>query len=105
MLTDFIRRYFNPRPREEGDCVLEAMCRISDEISIHALVKRATDEVERVQDYRGISIHALVKRATSYHIVDENTVRISIHALVKRATCAVFYVTSDFFTLFQSTPS
>ena len=33
-------------------------------ISIHALVKRATAEIERMRKLFSISIHALVKRAT-----------------------------------------
>ena len=56
--------YFNPRPREEGDLVfivyiIPCLC-----ISIHALVKRATDMLPALIDLLEISIHALVKRAT-----------------------------------------
>ena len=35
--------YFNPRPREEGDVTGVATDTVIDTISIHALVKRATD--------------------------------------------------------------
>ena len=76
---------FNPRPREEGDKRTSAayiLCRIS----IHALVKRATDCIYNPYDYVGISIHALVKRATSRPSTQRTWKAISIHALVKRAT-------------------
>ena len=33
---------FNPRPHEEGDAILCPFCKILLEISIHALIKRAT---------------------------------------------------------------
>ena len=57
------RRYFNPRPREEGD-------------------EKHTNRIDRAF----ISIHALAKRATiitSFYCID---LTISIHALAKRAT-------------------
>ena len=54
---------FNPRPREEGDITAlsytTTIC-----ISIHALVKRATEGDDWKHPYDIISIHALVKRAT-----------------------------------------
>ena len=79
------------------------------EISIHALVKRATSQIkksfqrranfnprpreegdEAVEYYKwitfGISIHALVKRATMMLKITNIGKYISIHALVKRAT-------------------
>ncbi|EDS00216.1 hypothetical protein EUBSIR_01891 [[Eubacterium] siraeum DSM 15702] len=34
-------------------------------ISIHALVKRATEKIEKLEKLIEISIHALVKRATN----------------------------------------
>ncbi len=75
---------------------------ISD-ISIHALVKRATiDDYAAHGDY-DISIHALVKRATVGKTVSDSKHTISIHALVKRATYEVLCKTSA--KLFQSTPS
>ena len=55
-------------------------------ISIHALVKGATEWLKGLAGTDFISIHALVKRAT---IVSRTILRvrfISIHALVKRAT-------------------
>ena len=56
-------------------------------ISIHALVKRATEYIQFIHVPETISIHALVKRATcgnaSIHV---DAAHISIHALVKRAT-------------------
>ena len=55
-------------------------------ISIHALVKRATAVVFTKNLACVISIHALVKRATILDIVPDFITRISIHALVKRAT-------------------
>ena len=93
---------FNPRPREEGDgkhSGIECQC----DISIHALVKRATDSTEYCSELSLISIHALVKRATQRADdgLDRNT--ISIHALVKRATIFVPLPETDL--LFQSTPS
>ena len=56
------------------------------EISIHALVKRATLSAFVVYDDTVISIHALVKRATAQLTRIEKRLIISIHALVKRAT-------------------
>ena len=55
-------------------------------ISIHALVKRATPYAVYGTDKGAISIHALVKRATIFGNVNVNDISISIHALVKRAT-------------------
>ena len=59
---------------------------LSVDISIHALVKRAT--VSAIDGIVGhdISIHALVKRATHALRVEYVAELISIHALVKRAT-------------------
>ena len=55
--------YFNPRPRKEGD-LYTLNSKVGYNISIHALVKRATiDENGEVVE-KSISIHALVKRAT-----------------------------------------
>ena len=56
--------YFNPRPREEGDLkTANATVSVSN-ISIHALVKRATALLFKLSKMYFISIHALVKRAT-----------------------------------------
>ena len=79
--------YFNPRPREEGDSTWnkngvyhgkfqstpswrgrlfkDPLPYLNGDISIHALVKRATEYVLRLKHSLIISIHALVKRATS----------------------------------------
>ena len=54
---------FNPRPREEGDLFIAKHTR-TRYISIHALVKRATQVLNASWDKIFISIHALVKRAT-----------------------------------------
>ena len=54
---------FNPRPREEGDGRRFGCC-FRSHISIHALVKRATNIIIFVHNLGFISIHALVKRAT-----------------------------------------
>ena len=78
--------HFNPRPRKEGDVYHDIMCIGSLSISIHALVKRATDWDANFPDMYDISIHALVKRATSFGSLDIERLNISIHALVKRAT-------------------
>ena len=59
-------RYFNPRPREEGDHQVCGVSHLLSWISIHALVKRATSfKAAIVFDNSMISIHALVKRATA----------------------------------------
>ena len=55
---------FNPRPREEGDDTLNIINDILPYISIHALVKRATNVTAYCGLCVSISIHALVKRAT-----------------------------------------
>ena len=73
-------RYFNPRPREEGDDLRYSFVILGD-----------------------ISIHALVKRATFFDVSFNASYVISIHALVKRATCGAYPI--HFAGLFQSTPS
>ena len=78
---------FNPRPRKEGD-PHSNLAAISIAISIHALVKRATDYTKARYNKDNISIHALVKRATHQHTPLFKADLISIHALVKRATIA-----------------
>ena len=55
-------------------------------ISIHALVKRATYNITAKENHVIISIHALVKRATDIKLEYKKKISISIHALVKRAT-------------------
>ena len=55
--------HFNPRPREEGDCLTPFALNLRF-ISIHALVKRATQSQLYTYILSWISIHALVKRAT-----------------------------------------
>ncbi len=55
-------------------------------VSIHALVKRATNLGAGGDAGGGVSIHALVKRATTYAARGVRVERVSIHALVKRAT-------------------
>ena len=77
--------YFNPRPREEGDN-LKVIATRSSNISIHALVKRATENKGLLKKVFAISIHALVKRATGESADGCTKFIISIHALVKRAT-------------------
>ena len=62
-IMSFSRRYFNPRPREEGD-IKYSEPTIRKSISIHALVKRATEGKKKNAYGWIISIHALVKRAT-----------------------------------------
>ena len=59
------------------------------DISIHALVKRATAQYNKDNETRGISIHALVKRATVWAYAWCRLGSISIHALVKRATYCI----------------
>ena len=78
--------YFNPRPREEGDFEPAIIVSRLFVISIHALVKRATNNAKYDLKRLIISIHALVKRATSLLLFSFLIAVISIHALVKRAT-------------------
>ena len=56
------------------------------DLSIHALVKRATVIDNRSCAAEDLSIHALVKRATKSMQVAKTEIELSIHALVKRAT-------------------
>ena len=82
----FSLAYFNPRPRKEGDHSGKHGCNDFFDISIHALVKRATEALKKLTVKINISIHALVKRATSDLPRLASGDAISIHALVKRAT-------------------
>ena len=107
------KKYFNPRPRKEGDDAFIVDGYIYHFISIHALVKRATGLADssngskgdfnprprkegdrfilnETSYFGGISIHALVKRATTTCTAYDAVEYISIHALVKRAT--VFFM-------------
>ena len=61
--------YFNPRPRKEGDYDTGRPDDEPTQISIHALVKRATTGHALTASIRTISIHALVKRATLHRMV------------------------------------
>ena len=74
--------YFNPRPRKEGD------------------IRIANNDVQE----ENISIHALVKRATHIALPTIKMVMISIHALVKRATVDEVF-DGQIWAIFQSTPS
>ena len=67
----FRRVYFNPRPREEGDAFITDVEYINN-ISIHALVKRATTYRPSSKSAQFISIHALVKRATNNGVIIYN---------------------------------
>ena len=60
-----VTAHFNPRPREEGDHS-PGLWILPHLISIHALVKRATNVAEYLDLACSISIHALVKRATAH---------------------------------------
>ena len=95
--------YFNPRPREEGDESVVSILESKD-ISIHALVKRATMSYEylhSLQEYfnprpreEGDVLVFAFQIAVSC---------ISIHALVKRATDKLKKLKDVI--IFQSTPS
>ena len=82
---DLRGKYFNPRPREEGDTkfiiklytILNFNPRPREEGDVQSLQEELSED---------ISIHALVKRATLYHNLSFSNACISIHALVKRAT-------------------
>ena len=69
MANAWARIDFNPRPREEGDLAAAARPLFND-ISIHALVKRATIGGSSARYAQRISIHALVKRATWYSLAN-----------------------------------
>ncbi len=56
------------------------------EVSIHARVKRATDQHGHTVGFARVSIHARVKRATGGDVHTDAMARVSIHARVKRAT-------------------
>ena len=56
--------YFNPRPHEEGD-FMYLVPNLDFQISIHALMKRATAFTYSLYCSQVISIHALMKRATA----------------------------------------
>ena len=96
--------YFNPRPREEGDV------EISDDkiwnriISIHALVKRATVSVPNIGTLFTISIHALVKRATAVNesIAEESP---NFNPRPREEGDILQRFVSRFTVTFQSTPS
>ena len=62
----YLPRNFNPRPREEGDVIPASWRGYTRQISIHALVKRATSVCGKQLAFSDISIHALVKRATVF---------------------------------------
>ena len=51
-------------------------------------MKRATDDSDLLDIGQDISIHALVKRATTSYLLISRQGVISIHALVKRATAS-----------------
>ena len=62
-LQSLYKIYFNPRPHEEGDTLGRKLTQ-GRRISIHALMKRATDRANGYIYGSVISIHALMKRAT-----------------------------------------
>ena len=95
---------FNPRPRKEGDILHRQAFAVRIAISIHALVKRATNTYSHLYPREEISIHALVKRATQIVCRFAHLLNISIHALVKRATWQRL-VNNCHRGRFQSTPS
>ena len=76
---------FNPRPREEGDC--ELLPKIKGFKSFNPRPREEGDhKTRRVARWDDVSIPALVKRATSVDVDISDSEVISIHALVKRAT-------------------
>ena len=94
---------FNPRPREEGDDIIQEIT-----WGEHNFNPRPREEGDLFENGRlafaTISIHALVKRATTVCAYIIIKINISIHALVKRATLKHIKIW-DYLTLFQSTPS
>ena len=101
-MEEFIKKNFNPRPREEGDEVIDKAHIYKNDFNPRP---REEGDIRFVVFplERGISIHALVKRATSTCTALASASRISIHALVKRATTYSNIAPVDM--LFQSTPS
>ena len=104
-------RCFNPRPPAEGDRAVEPHWNKLCEVSIHALLRRATIRAicGRLAAIRfqstpscggrrllepaplvavGVSIHALLRRATKSEIMLLARSEVSIHALLRRATPA-----------------
>ena len=61
--------YFNPRSPEESDLPRVEVSALSNPISIHALLKRATYQNRLKTRKLKISIHALLKRATLRFVV------------------------------------
>ena len=76
---------FNPRPRKEGDAVAHTGT-VSDVDFNPRPRKEGDDKIFEEFSIFEISIHALVKRATRPHLGKLVINLISIHALVKRAT-------------------
>ena len=66
--ASILQSYFNPRPHEEGDTISFDKT-MTLEISIHALMKRATAELTNAKLGKHISIHALMKRATASKLI------------------------------------
>ena len=95
--------YFNPRPRKEGD----RLCLRRRRMACHFNPRpRKEGDASRklILQIADISIHALVKRATWCNVCGNPEKMISIHALVKRATQnPLGHIREGF--LFQSTPS
>ena len=87
-LTDRSVKRFQSTPSWRGRPFLLYLVHPLLNISIHALVKRATLGFTSSEQISTISIHALVKRATFRLVGGRLFISISIHALVKRATAA-----------------
>ena len=91
------------RPREEGDVQMRSE-RVRLDISIHALVKRATfvlsGQYFRIMDFNP---RPREEGDTHFYCFVNYLFWISIHALVKRATSTTNVTERDL--LFQSTPS
>ena len=78
--------YFNPRPREEGDGLRGAFF-INGDISIHALVKRATAYLYIKMQMRTVDFNPRPREeGDQMSVCLAQRTEISIHALVKRAT-------------------
>ena len=93
---------FNPRPREEGDTTAR-----SGRWRLVRFNPRPREEGDRravpQRHLQEVSIHALAKRATRHDFRAAPVVEVSIHALAKRATLSP--VRCHWPAWFQSTPS
>ena len=78
--------HFNPRPRKEGDIYLSLSVIYYNTISIHALAKRATQDMSQTHRTRVFQSTPSQRGRPAGQRWIRRTANISIHALAKRAT-------------------